>query len=111
MRPGTQRVQTQRAGDTIVAAVSGELDMNATFHLEPELERVAQEPGVRNVVIDLGGVEFIDSAGLGILLATQERCRACEVGFRLANPSPSVRRILHLTGAGIGLPVSDDEPG
>jgi anti-anti-sigma factor len=106
VRPGAHRFAAQRHGDTVVAAVGGELDMNATFHLEPELERVAREPGVRNVVIDLDDVEFIDSAGLGLLLATNERLRAAQIGFRLENPSSSVRRMLQLTGAAAELPVS-----
>ena len=89
----------------MVAAIGGELDMDATFRLEPELERVAGAAGVRELVLDLRDVEFIDSAGVGLLLATHERLRASEIGFRLANPSHAVRRILELTGAGAELPV------
>jgi anti-anti-sigma factor len=105
VKPGAHRFGARRRGDTVVAAISGELDMNATFQLEPELERVAGEPGVRNLALDLRDVEFIDSAGLGLLLAMHDRLRAARIGFRLENPSPSVRRMLQLTGAGTELPV------
>jgi anti-anti-sigma factor len=97
---------TQRSDDTVVATVAGDLDMAATFRLEPELERISEDPGVRRLVIDLGGVEFIDSAGLGLLLATHDRIRSADMELQLANPSPSVRRMLELTGAGPELPVS-----
>jgi anti-anti-sigma factor len=107
MSPRTHRIEAQRRGDTAVATISGELDMNATFGLEPELERIAGEPGVRTLVVDLGAVDFIDSAGLGLLLATHDRLRSDEIGFRLANPSASVRRLLQITGAGRELPVGD----
>lgn len=106
MEPVGHRFEARRSDDTVVAAISGELDMAATFRLEPELERVTQEPGVRSLVIDLAGVDFIDSAGLGLLLATHERLRAAHVRLELANPSPSVRRMLQLTGAGAELPVT-----
>jgi anti-anti-sigma factor len=106
VEPGTHRLEARRNGDTVVVAVHGELDMAATFRLEPDFERISREPGVRHLVIDLGGVEFIDSAGLGLLLATHERLRTANVDLQLANPSPSVRRILELTGAGPELPIS-----
>ena len=80
--------------------------MAATFRLEPELERISHEPGVRSLVIDLDGVDFVDSAGLGLLLATHERLRTADVDLQLANPSRSVRRMLELTGAGPELPIS-----
>ena len=99
------RCDAQRTDDTVVAALSGELDMAATFRLEPDLERISAEPGVRRLVIDLGDVEFIDSAGLGLLLATHERLRTDAVELQLANPSPSVRRMLELTGARPELPI------
>jgi anti-anti-sigma factor len=99
MGPESFEFDAHRNGETIVARLAGGLDMSATFRLEPELERLTQEPGVRELVLDTSGVEFIESAGLGVLLATRERLRAAGVRFVLASPSPAVRRILRLTGA------------
>ena len=106
MKPGSHELEASRSGDSVAATLSGALDMFATFRLEPDLERLTRQPGVRALVIDLGGVDFIDSAGLGLLLATHERLRAERVRFTLANPSPSVRRMLDLTGAAETLAVS-----
>lgn len=98
--------EATRNGETVEAALSGELDMAATFRLEPELERVTQQPGVEALVVDMGAVDFVDSAGLGLLLATNERLRAAQIRFVLANPSRSVRRVLELTGAADSLEVA-----
>ena len=106
MRPGSHEFEATRSGESVVATLSGELDMFATFRLEPDLERVTRQPGVRALVIDVGGVDFIDSAGIGLLLATHERLRAERIRFALANPSPSVRRMLKLTGAADTLAVT-----
>jgi anti-anti-sigma factor len=104
--PGSYTFEATRSGETVVATVGGELDMATTFRLEPELERLTQDPGVRALVVDVSGVEFIDSAGLGLLLATDARLRAANVRFALADPSPSVRRMLDLTGAAGSLAVT-----
>jgi len=103
--------RTERAGETAIVSLVGELDMGATFQIEPELERLGRETGVGTLVADMGGVEFMDSSGLGLLLATQQRLRADGIRFAVANPSPSVRRMLELTGAGDELAVTSWPPG
>jgi stage II sporulation protein AA (anti-sigma F factor antagonist) len=79
-------------------ALAGDLDMPATFRLEPELERHIGAEDVSSVVLDCSGVAFLDSAGLGTLLATRERAEDLGVRLTVANPSPVVRRVLELTG-------------
>ena len=41
--------------------------MSATFRIEPTLEATLQEPGIRAVTLDLSGLSFIDSTGLGVI--------------------------------------------
>jgi len=78
--------------------VSGELDMRAAFQLESGLERLLGERDVRRLELDLGGVSFLDSAGLGSLLSTHQRARDLGIEMQIVNPSAPVQRILHLTG-------------
>lgn len=54
-------------------------------------------PHTRKLELDLGGVEMIDSAGLGelVLLYLWARASGCE--FKLARPSPEICRLLELT--------------
>ncbi len=86
----------ERAG----LAVSGELDMRAAFQLESGLERLFREHPVRRLELDLSGVRFLDSAGLGSLLSTHERAKDLGIEMEIVNPSDPVRRILDLTGTG-----------
>jgi anti-anti-sigma factor len=104
-------LKTDRTGEAVVVTLAGELDMRATFGLEPELERLTRDTDARTLVVDMGGVEFMDSSALGLLLATQERLRAHGIQFLLANPSGGVRRMLELTGAGDALSVTAWPPG
>jgi anti-anti-sigma factor len=78
--------------------LAGDLDMAATFRLEPEIDRAVDQGGVRQLVLDLGEVGFIDSAGLGALLSIRERTRSLGIEMRLANVSPPARRLLELSG-------------
>lgn len=73
----------------------GELDIAAAPRLESALARcVAGSPPSRAILVDLTGVTFIDSTGLGILIRAHER-----LGDRLRlDASDACRRLLRLTG-------------
>jgi anti-sigma B factor antagonist len=104
------RFTAHRAGETAIVTLAGELDMAATFRLEPELERLTRNGDASALVIDMHDVEFMDSSALGLLLATQQRLRAEGLRFLLANPSGSVRRMLELTGVADALNVTTWPP-
>ncbi len=50
------------------------------------------------MVLDLGGVSFLDSTAMGTLLRAQRDARARDVRLCLANPSPACLRLLIQTG-------------
>jgi anti-anti-sigma factor len=84
------------SGAMLVAAF-GELDIATAPSLGEALARERQER--RHVLLDLGGVSFIDSTGLSALLCAQRDYAATGLELRLgASLSPQVRRLLELTG-------------
>jgi anti-anti-sigma factor len=78
-------------------AVSGELDMAASFRLESELERLLAAPGIDNVVLDLAEISFLDSAGLGALLSIREQATRLGRDVKIDRMSEPVRRVLDAT--------------
>jgi anti-anti-sigma factor len=85
-------------GTTAEVALAGDLDMAGAFKLEPAIERMVSETTVDLLVVDLAGVEFIDSAGVGSLVATQDRLSDLGIDARFRRPSEAVRRVLHVSG-------------
>ncbi len=85
---------------TLELTAAGDLDMAAAFELETRLDALLCRGGVNAVVMDLGGVGFIDSAGVGALVAIRERAQQLGVDLTIARVSDRVRRILYLTGLG-----------
>ena len=106
MTPRNFTFNADRTGDTGVVKLAGQLVMAATVTREPELERLTRETAARALVVDMDGVEFMDSSALGLLLATRQRLQTEDVRFVVANPSPPVRRLLELTGAGDTLSIA-----
>ena len=79
-------------------ALAGELDMAAAFRIEPEADRLLARPGAARLVVDLAAVTFVDSAGLGALLAIRDRTAELGMEFAVVNASAPVRRMLELSG-------------
>lgn len=78
-------------------AVSGELDISG---VDEFLARAGAllESGTGPIGVDLAGVTFIDSSGLGALVRLQKAATAEKRGLRLLEVPRPVARILELTG-------------
>ena len=86
-----------RTDDTVTVALHGEVDVATVDQVRVALaDAVAGRP--RTIEIDLRGLSFIDSTGLGALVFGFQRSREENIGFRLARPSPGIRQILVLSG-------------
>jgi len=84
----------------VVVRVGGEVDMSNADVLRQTVEPIA-ESDVERLIFDLGGLEFIDSSGLTVLLAAAQKIPLVQ----LRDPSPIVRRIVEVTGLGEVLPT------
>ena len=95
----------QSRGDphAVRLVLAGELDMTAAFRIEPEADLLLARPGADRLVVDLAAVTFVDSAGLGALLAIRDRSQELGIEFGVVNPSAPVRRMLELSGASVML--------
>ena len=86
----------ERDGGTVVVRLAGELDLyNSDQVRETLLAVCAEEPD--RLVVDLGGVRFIDSTALGVLIEARSRLTNRRA-FRLAAPGLETRRALEISG-------------
>lgn len=86
--------------------LTGEIDFTSTGPLQATLNGMIL-PGGGTVLVDLTGVEFIDSSGLGALV--QAHRIATDRGTRLVLvASPAVRRLLNVTALDTVLASYDD---
>lgn len=86
-----------RPGARLVVEVRGELDVQSAPWLRDQLLRTIRRYGPR-VAVDLGGVTFMDCAGINVLLATRRRARLEGGWMRVVRPSPAARRVILLLG-------------
>jgi anti-sigma B factor antagonist len=86
-----------RDGHGVVLRVGGEADLATAPQLHAKLVDLV-ENGTDSVVVDLTPVAFMDSTGLGVLLAGHRRARARGRTIRVVCPEGHTLRVLRLTG-------------
>jgi anti-sigma B factor antagonist len=82
---------------THVLAPTGEMDMLSAPELGRRLLNLAEE-GKTRVVVDLSGVTFIDSSGIGVLLNALRHLRARSGRLVLVCPNERIQRPFEVTG-------------
>lgn len=85
------------SGSAARVSVSGEIDSSTAPQLRERLDEVL-DSGVAEVVVDLGGVTFLDSAGLCVLAAAHRRAAGGDVRLRVLASHRAVIRPLEITG-------------
>ena len=90
-------VELGSPGGTPLVRVSGEVDIQTSPDLQERLQTLL-DAGSSSLVVDLGGVTFLDSTGLSVLIAALKRCQSVGGELRLVSLQPSVKRVLEITG-------------
>jgi anti-sigma B factor antagonist len=87
-------IQAVPGGAHVVLAVCGDVDIATAPQLRDRLgQAVAAYP---SVVVDLADVGFMDSTGLGVLVASSNRAKAAGRRLVVARPQTIVRNALRL---------------
>lgn len=79
-------------------AVVGDVDADVAPWLRQTLVDVVDDAGPGELSLDLSGVSFMDSAGLGALLHVRRWALASGSHLRVVDVSPELRRLLRITG-------------
>jgi len=86
-----------------VVFLAGDVDLAVASTVRACL-RELMVGGATDVLVDLHAVTFMDSMGLGVLVAARKQARVFRGSFGLVAPSPPVARVLSLTSLDKFLP-------
>lgn len=88
----------------VVVQVSGELDAANCPRLRDELLSRA-DAGHHRFAVDLSGLSFMDSAGIGVLVGATKRARAADGRLCLVSPRHHIRQVLESMGLVRVMPI------
>jgi anti-sigma B factor antagonist len=89
-------IDVSREGERVVLRLDGELDLASVPLLEREVE-LATLDDTASIVLDLRGLEFLDSTGLRTILLLDKRSSERGQTFALVRGSEQVQRLMSMT--------------
>ncbi len=92
------RVRAQLNGTTLAVKVSGEFDIMAAEEFKETVDVFLDGGRAKFLMIDLGGVTFIDSSGLGAILGRYKKVDQLKGKMVIACPRAQVKKILTVSG-------------
>jgi anti-anti-sigma factor len=102
-------VEARTHRHTALVALRGELDLLTVSKVAEVLDGLELRPdGVRHVVLDLRGLTFMDLPGLRELIKQNEFARANRHNLAVVRGTPTINRLLQLTGVEDDLVLVDD---
>lgn len=108
------KVTFSAAGDTLCAYLAGEIDHDSAQSLRLQIDDALICHTPRTLVLDFGGVGFMDSSGVGLILGRQRRVQTLGGSIRVQHAPRQLRRVLDLARipyTGTEQPVCGEEGG
>ena len=87
-----------RRGQRIIVRLTGELDHHSAEHVRQSLDIVLSDLTVRELQLDMEGVSFMDSAGLGVVLGRYRTLAARGGRLIVSGVRTPVDRIFRMSG-------------
>jgi anti-sigma B factor antagonist len=89
------------------AIVSGEIDVATAPSMQAEISQARSRTGTSRIVLDLAGVQFMDSSGLRVILLLHQQLEAEQGGLVLIGASEELENLLTLTGLDRHLSIAE----
>lgn len=93
------------AGEVLYAYLAGEIDHDAAQSLRIQLDDALVSRTPQTMILDFGGVGFMDSSGVGLILGRQRIARTLGTALRVQHTPSHLAKVLQLAR----IPCTDAE--
>jgi stage II sporulation protein AA (anti-sigma F factor antagonist) len=103
---GSSSLTTERSGQTLIVSAKGRIDGANATEVQGVLSS-AIEPGVKLMLLDLGGLTYISSAGLRVIMLTARTLDRNGAKFAVGSPAGPIREVFQISGFDQIIPIFD----
>lgn len=94
--PDELRIRVEQRDSAWIVRLAGSAHMDVSVTLREQLVDLVNENAPR-LILDLAELEFINSAGLGAIIAAHLRCRRHNGDVKVVAPRPAIQQLLSIT--------------
>ena len=91
-------VKITENGNNLIATLTCELDHHTARRVREQIDRQVFATRPELLVLDFSGVHFMDSSGIALIIGRVEVARAVGATVRVTGLSPTLRRLVRLSG-------------
>ena len=91
-------IKSISSGRTLTVYLEGDIDHHNARPIRSRIDTKVYIQRPDELILDLSGVSFMDSSGLGLILGRYTKAVEMGILFKVVNPTPQIRRILDLAG-------------
>lgn len=102
-------VELRSVRNTLVVRVKGELDMLVAEEMRQAIDKRLEEKDIKNLILNLEKVTFIDSSGLGAIIGRYKKMQAADGRMFIVGARPQVEKILYFSGIHKLVPLHGSE--
>jgi len=93
-------ISLKREGQVLTVFLSGELDHHTVSKVKETVDTQLTVLPVRLLVLDMAGITFMDSSGIGLIVGRYNRISNLGGKMKITNPNDTLLKILKMSGIG-----------
>ena len=90
------KIDSKEENGVVIFSIEGQIDLYHAPELKDKIQATIDE-GKNKIIINLEGVSYIDSSGIGGLISSYSISKKQQGAFRICHVSGSVRKVFELT--------------
>ncbi|MGI6621580.1 MAG: anti-sigma factor antagonist [Clostridiaceae bacterium] len=90
-------VRFKRDGAALIAMIEGEIDHHTSRILKERIDSKFIIEPVKNMILDLSRVTFMDSAGIGLIMGRMKKVSSIGGKMSIRNPRPEIIKMLKMS--------------
>jgi len=90
------KITSKQDVDKVTLSLTGRFDFSAHREFRTSYEDALKLTGIRQIVLDMATVDYLDSSALGMLLLLNERARTVNASVSISRCSEGVQKILDI---------------
>jgi anti-sigma B factor antagonist/stage II sporulation protein AA (anti-sigma F factor antagonist) len=94
---GTMEIKEDRKGDVLIVTINGRLDAISSPTAEKHIFELINK-GSHKIILELGGVDYLSSAGMRMLLSTTKKLKGISGKIVLCGVTQNVMDVLKMSG-------------
>lgn len=91
-------LKNTRQGSSLIVHLSGELDHHSAARVRQEMDRLLKDAAIKELILDMKGLEFMDSSGIGLLMGRYRTLSKRGGRICVRNLSGQVQRVFRASG-------------